>query len=196
MNDTDFGALLARARAGDDQAVRDLLLSFEADVRLMVRVRLPKALRGQFDSMDFVQDVWQSVFGHLGESSDDFESSGHFRGYLAGVVRNKVLEEFRRRTRTQKYDVGREEPLYVYRNGRAQPRAVAAQDPTPSEQMQADDRFRQLVSGRPAIEFRMVELRRQGLTFLEIAAELKINERTVRRVLDGLRGRLDEESSR
>ena len=62
MNDAEFVALLDRARAGDDAATARLLGAFEADVRLMVRVRLPKALRSRFDTMDFVQAVWQSVF--------------------------------------------------------------------------------------------------------------------------------------
>src|SRR4051794_41114051 len=55
MDDVDFADLIARVRAHDQGAIADLLHRFEADVRTMVRVRLPRALRNQFDSMDFVQ---------------------------------------------------------------------------------------------------------------------------------------------
>src|SRR5436305_9375678 len=114
MVDADFVGLLARARAGDGEAVGRLLRAFEADVRMVVRVRLPRALRSQFDSMDFVQAVWQSVFTGDGGGLPRFDNERHFLGYLAGVARNKVYQEHRRRT-THKYDLGREEPLYVRR---------------------------------------------------------------------------------
>ena len=61
-NDDEFNDLLRRAKAGDDAAIRDFLSRFEQEVRTMVRSRLPRKLRTQFDSTDFVQSVWQSFF--------------------------------------------------------------------------------------------------------------------------------------
>jgi RNA polymerase sigma-70 factor (ECF subfamily) len=188
MDDEVFVQLMARARGGDEAAVGELLRHYEEDVRLMVRVRLPRALRSQFDSMDFVQAVWQSFF------SDDpgrFANSRHLRGFLAGVVRNKVHEEYRRRTRTRKYDMGREESLYVRRGGRDEPREVAAPDPSPSQNAQAADRWDQLLAGRSELEARVVELRRQGLTFDEIAEQTGLSERSARRIIDAIRERLE-----
>ena len=62
MDEGDFADLM-RAAPGraTEAAAADLLGQFEADVRTMVRVRLPRILRSQFDSMDFVQAVWASV---------------------------------------------------------------------------------------------------------------------------------------
>ena len=70
----------------------------------MVRARLPKKLRTQFDSLDFVQAVWQSFFAVRPLDSPDFAKVEHLRGFLAGVVRNKVFEQHRRLTKTEKYD--------------------------------------------------------------------------------------------
>jgi RNA polymerase sigma-70 factor (ECF subfamily) len=196
MVDAEFNRLMDRARAGDEAAFAALIAAFEADVRMMVRVRLPQALRGQFDSMDFVQAVWQSVLADRQALGAGFSSAGHFRGYLAGVARNKVWEEYRKRTQTRKYDLGREEPLYVRRGGRERPREVPSHDPTPSQEAQAGDRLDQLVAGRSAREAEVVELRRQGLTFAEVAERTGLHERAVRRIIEDVRARLDREEGR
>lgn len=197
MDDGEFRRMVRLAQEGDDQAVAALLRQFEPDVRLMVRVKLPRALRTQFDSMDFVQAVWQSVLADRSdEPAESFENPGHFRAYLAGVARNKVLEEYRRRTQTRKYDLSREEPLYVRRGGREQPREVASPDPSPSQEVQAGDRLDQLTAGRPRLEAEIVDLRRQGLTFEEIAGRLGLSDRAVRRILEAVRQRMEREDER
>ncbi len=191
MDDLDLTDQMARVNAGDEVAVRDLLRRFEGEVRMVVRGRLPRTLRGQFDSMDFVQAVWQSVLTKRGPDLSRFESAGHFLAFLSGVARNKVIEEHRRRTRTRKYELGREEPLYVRRGGREVPRELAANDPTPSEDAQADDRLAQLLQGRSEAERQMIDLRRLGLTYEEIAHRLGTTESAVRRAIDAIRQRME-----
>src|SRR5262249_20807959 len=102
-HDDDFTDLMARAKSGEPAAIRDFLSRFEQEVRMMVRARLPRKLRTQFDSTDFVQAVWQSFFSDLQGNPRDFANIDHLRGFLAGVVRNKVREQHRRLTRTEKY---------------------------------------------------------------------------------------------
>jgi len=192
MDDGDLAGLIERVKSGDEAAIRDLIQRFESDVRTIVRVRLPQSLRSQFDSMDFVQAVWQSVLTKDGQDLGRFTTARHFRGFLEGVARNKVYEEFRRRTRTRKYSVQREEPLYVRRGDREMPREVAASDPSPSQDAQARDRFAQLVAGRSPQEKEVVDLRLQGLTFEEIAAQTGLNESSVRRIIEAIRQRMED----
>ncbi len=191
MDDVDFAALIEDARLGDDAAVATLLGRFEPEIRTMVRVRLPRILRNQLDSMDIVQAIWASVFAGKPDEIGRFTDEGQFRGFLAGVARNKVYEEHRRRTRTKKYDLGREERLYVRKGERDIPREVIALDPTPSEEVQADDRLGQMLQGRTDADAKVIELRRQGLTFDEIAGQLGIGEKSVRRVIDSIRQRME-----
>lgn len=191
MDDGDLAGLIAKVMAGDADATRDLIHRFEGDVRTLVRVRLPRSLRSQFDSMDFVQAVWQSVLAKDVQDLGRFANARHFRGFLAGVARNKVFEEHRRCTRTRKYSLEREEPLYVRRGGRETLREVAAPDPTPSQDAQAHERYAQLVEGRNPQETRVVELRRMGLTFDEIAAKTGLSERAVRRIIESIRQRME-----
>ncbi len=186
-----FHELMSRARAGDPEAVRDFLGRFEREVRVMVRARLPKRLRTRFDSGDFVQAVWQSFFTGPSGSAPEFENEEHLRGFLRGVVRNKVGEEHRRQTRTARRDLAREEPLYVARGNHEVAREVPSPDPSPSENVQADDRFEQLMAGFGAREVRVLSLRRQGLTYAEVAERTGMHERSVRRIIDLFRLRLE-----
>jgi RNA polymerase sigma-70 factor (ECF subfamily) len=190
-NDEDFTELVARAKSGDEVAIRDFLRRFEPEVRLMVRGRLPKKLRTQFDSVDFVQTVWQSFFAESPKARPDFENVEHLRAFLAGVVRNKVFQQHRRLTRTEKYDLSREERLYVRRGDREVALDVISTDPSPSAAAQAHDRLAQLTAGRSEREVEVISLRRQGLTFLEIAERTGINERTVRRMIETARARME-----
>ena len=114
--DDDFAALMARAKAGDQAAIRLFLSRFGREVQMMVRARLPQKLRGQYDSSDFVQAVWLSFFSELPRDAPIFQKVVHLRQYLAGVARNKIFEQHRRLTRTEKYDICREERLYIRRN--------------------------------------------------------------------------------
>ncbi len=187
----DFADLIARARAGDDAAIREFLTRFEPEVRIIVRSRLPKLLRTRFDSMDFVQSVWKSFFADLRRGSQQFENVHHLRGFLAGVARNKVFEEHRRLTRTKKHAVAREQSLYVRRGSRDVELELISPEPTPSQAVQASDRLAQLVAGCTPLESQVIALRHQGLTFDEIAGQTGVSERSVRRIIDEARKRME-----
>lgn len=190
VTNENLGALIDKAKSGDQEAIRSLQ-RFENDIRIMVRVRLPRLLRSQFDSMDFVQDVWQSFFRIFNHDPERFAQVRDLRSFLAVVARNKVFEEHRRRSLTQKYDLEREEPLYIRRGNRDIPRDLIASDPTPSQDAQARERLDQLLQGRSPREAEVIELRRLGLTYEEIATKTGLHERTVRRVIEAIRRRMD-----
>jgi RNA polymerase sigma factor (sigma-70 family) len=187
----DFIELMARARAGDEAAIRAFFSRFDREVQMMVRARLPRKLRNQYDSTDFAQAVWKSFFSDLPADTPEFESERHLRHYLAGAVRNKVNEQHRRLTRTRKYDIWREERLYIRRAGHDVPREVVSRDPSPSQAAQASDRFEQLIAGRSEREAGVIRLRRQGLTFEEIASVTGVNERTARRIIESARSEME-----
>ncbi len=189
--DDDFANLIARARAGDQAAIRLFLSRFGREVQMMVRARLPQQLRDQYDSSDFAQAVWMSFFSELPHDAPSFQKVVHLRRYLAGVARNKIYEEHRRLTRMQKYDICREERLYIRRNGRDVPRDVISPDPSPSQSAQAEDRFKRLIEGRSQREFDVIQLRSLGLTFAEIEARTGVKERTARRIIEAARARME-----
>jgi len=187
MEDPSLAELFTQALRGDKAASRALYDRIEPELKIMVRVRLPKVLRTQFDTMDFVQSVWRSIFDKDPSAFPPFENSRHLLGYLAGLTANLVVYEHRRRTRTRKYDLSRQEALYVRRGDREILREVAAQEATPSEGVQAKDRLSQIMRGLDERERKVVELRLLGHNNDAIAEMLGISESAVRRILKPIR---------
>ncbi len=187
----DIDDLLTRARTGDEQAIREFLARFEPEVRIMVRGRLPRMLRAQFDSMDFVQAVWKSFFVDLRDSPRRFDNIQHLRKFLSGVARNKVFQEHRRLTRTKKRALSQQQSFHLHRGSREAEQEPVSPDPTPSMALQASERLAQLVAGCKPLEIQVITLRHQELTFDEIARRTGLSERAVRRIIDLARERME-----
>ncbi|RUL88785.1 RNA polymerase sigma factor [Tautonia sociabilis] len=192
-NDGDeLRLFLDRIRSGDDDAARELLGRYEAEVRLVVRRQLPRLLRSRFDSLDFLQSVWGSFFRRMrgGDGPADFEDSRHLVAFLARAAKNKVIDEYRR-AGSQKQDMRREEPLWV--DGQ-RPREVAGHEDSPSEVAQAHEALARMRDLLPEERREILVLKAEGLSSREIADRKGISERTVQRVIEDLRRRLDLDS--
>jgi len=66
-----------------------------------------------------------------------------------------------------------------------------AGEPTPSETVAAGENIEVILNGRPELHRKVLELRRDGFTFVEISAKLGIDERTARRIMHAIEERLD-----
>ena len=182
--------VLDRISDGDDDAARELLSRYEAEVRLVVRRQLPRLLRSRFDSLDFLQSVWGSFFRRMrgGAPADAFEDSRHLVAFLARAAKNKVIDEYRR-AGSLKQDMHREEPLWIEGD---RPREVAGRDDSPSEVVAAREALDRLRNLLPEDRRTIVELKAQGLSSMEVGDRLGISERTVQRVIEDLRRRLED----
>ena len=70
-------------------------------------------------------------------------------------------------------------------------RDLVSPEPTPSQTVQANDRLTQLIAGCSPREVQIITLRHQGLTFEEIATRTGIHERSVRRIIEDARARME-----
>jgi RNA polymerase sigma-70 factor (ECF subfamily) len=183
---TDF---LDRIRAGDEEAARELLGRYEAEVRLVVRRQLPRLLRSRFDSLDFLQSVWGSFFQRVRTGPTEFQDSRHLVGFLARAAKNKVIDEYRRAA-SQKQDMHREEPIW---SDGDRPRDLPAADDTPSQVAEAHETYDRLLELLPEDRRTILTLKAGGLSSREIGDRLGISERTVQRVLEDLRRRAESE---
>src|SRR3954463_16718394 len=107
----EIRGFLARIHAGDEDAARDLLMRYEAEVRLVVRRQLPRMLRSRFDSVDFLQSVWGSFFHRVRTTPTEFEDGRHLVAFLARAAKNKVIDEFRK-AGSKKRDMAGGEPIW------------------------------------------------------------------------------------
>ena len=182
--------VLERIRGGDQEAARELLQRHEAEVRLVVRRQLPRLMRSRFDSIDFMQSVWGSFFRRMrgADGPADFEDSRHLVAFLARAAKNKVIDEYRR-AGSKKQDMRREEPLWTDGD---RPRDLEGRDDSPSEVAQGHEALDRLRALMPEDRREIVELKARGLSSRDIAERLGVSERTVQRVIEDLRRRLDE----
>ena len=175
-----FQDLLQRARESCDQSARELVDRYGPHILRVVRRRLNKRLRSKFDSVDFVQAVWASFFA-LPVAKYHFERPEQLVEFLVGLARNKVVDAVRQRLATQKYNVQRELPLHdsAVKEGLD----LAARGPTASQVAMAKEEWERAQDERRGRDERIVDSLATGLNLQEIAREIGVSEKTVRRVL-------------
>jgi RNA polymerase sigma factor (sigma-70 family) len=181
---TDFTTLMARVRSGDQDAMGEMCERYSGHVRRVVRRKLNQRLRGQFDSLDFLQDVWTS-FVAVPLENYTFETPEGLILFLSRLACNKVVEAYRTRVGAQKRTLDREAPL---------PDAVPAplgRQPTPSQVVMADERWAQLLEGLAPKQRKVVDLLRQGHTHLEISEIMGVHVKVIQRLIRKLWERLE-----
>jgi RNA polymerase sigma factor (sigma-70 family) len=86
-----FKELIDRVRAGDNEAVRELIREYEPELRRMIRYRLTdRRLRRQFDSSDVCQSVLADFFVGTALGQFDLEEPRHLIGLLVTMARNRL----------------------------------------------------------------------------------------------------------
>ena len=177
--DSPFRQVIQRICTGSKEAVFEFIEIYGPHIQRVVRCRLNQSLRAKFDSLDFVQMVWMTLFTDLTKIAK-FEEPDELIAYLVVIARNKVIEESRRRMKYQKYNINRESEL-----DSADPRVSASvrRNETPSTQLIARERFDEILNAKSERDRRVFVLRMEGATFVEIGTELGISERTARQVM-------------
>jgi RNA polymerase sigma-70 factor (ECF subfamily) len=186
----DSDVLIARARAGDQEAWEELFRTCYPKVIRVVRRKLNRPMRSLYDSTDFVSDVMKSLAANLGRL--DFPSLGSLIAFLAQAAEQKVIDEYRRR-HTLKRDITRERALVAPNGTDVKPLALASADPTASQVAQATEACERLLAGQDESERMVIELRWLGYTNVEIAERTGWNIRKVQRFLKDLHDTLQNE---
>jgi RNA polymerase sigma-70 factor (ECF subfamily) len=197
-----LSSMLNRLKSGDESAATEILERYESQVRLVVRRFLPRVLRSRFDSLDIMQSVWRSFFQKVREDeaaksgakstdespkSQDFTDSAQLFAFLSRMARNKVIDQYRRET-SQKSAVQRQRTMYGESGEDIDP---PAPDESPAEVVEAADELSHWRSLVPEDRQELIDMKADGLSTREIGVKLGISERTVQRVLEDLRQRVE-----
>lgn len=179
----DFQQLLRDVQAGSDEAARELYDKYVAHVLRCVRHRLWHKLRTLYDSQDFAQQVWASFFCAR-RDLPDFQTPEDLTRYLMAMAANKVKMAGR-----QKHTLKRDITLETLIQEQSDQAGLhpASHDPTPSAVATFHEHFHLLTDQQPPVAREIAQLRLEGNTFHEIAAELDLHEATVRRLLRQVR---------
>ncbi|MGO9115458.1 MAG: RNA polymerase sigma factor [Thermoguttaceae bacterium] len=164
--DLPFCELLARVRAGDEQATSDLVRIYEPQIRRVARVRLTSpSLRRQMDSMDICQSVMGDFFLRTAMGQFDLETPAQLIGLLAKMAQNKVIGHARRQ-RAARRDIRR---LEFGGNGDL---SLAGDDPTPSRVVAGRELLELVRTRLTARDRYLAEQRAFGRSWQELATEL------------------------
>jgi RNA polymerase sigma-70 factor (ECF subfamily) len=165
-DETEFTDLVRRLRAGDQLAAEQLVRQYEPLIRREVRFQLQdRRLCRVFDSMDFCQSVLASFFVRAATGQYDLEQPKDLVGLLVTMARNKVAMQARKQYR-QRRDARRTAATDSALGGVAHP------DPTPSQQVAHRDLLDRVRAHLSEEELQLAELRRQGLSWAQIAEQM------------------------
>jgi RNA polymerase sigma-70 factor (ECF subfamily) len=184
MNDEYLEMLLEKLNGGDAGAAEEIFLAFEPYLRTVVRRQISARLRSKFDSIDVVQSVWADVLDGFREADWRFTDAAHLRAFLIRVTRNRFIDRLRQHRRSLEHD----QPLA----GADSEDVPPSREPRPSEVVQAEDLWEQMLALCPPAHHELLRQKQRGLPLSEIAARSGLHESSVRRILYDLERRFAE----
>jgi RNA polymerase sigma-70 factor (ECF subfamily) len=176
--------LVEQLSSGDAEATQRVFLTYEPYLRMVVRRQLTPTLRTRFDSVDIVQSAWADLLTGFQSGRWHFSSPEQLRAFLVRVTNNRLVD----RVRQQEKSLRLEQPLVesdLRERAEGQPRQ-------PGDELEAEEIWQRLLALCPEQHRGLLELRRQGLSLVEIAARSGLHEGSVRRILRDLASRLAE----
>jgi RNA polymerase sigma-70 factor, ECF subfamily len=185
-----FAEFLTRLQARDDSAAGEIFRRFAGQLIALARQKFAGALKHKVDPEDVVQSAYKSFFGRYGAGNLRVENWNSLWGLLTLITVRKCAERVAYH-RAQCRDAAREVATPPGEEGGVAWPEVAGREPMPAEAAQLAETVAQLLAGLDEDERPVVELSLQGYTTQEISERLGFPERSVRRLRERVRARLE-----
>jgi RNA polymerase sigma-70 factor (ECF subfamily) len=186
-----FAEFLAKLQARDGDAARELFRRFTHQLIAVARTRFDGLLRDKVDPEDVVQSAFKSFFLRYGEGNLEVANWNGLWGLLTLITMRKCAERVAYH-RAQCRDATRDTPQAPGTGVEAPWQAAVAREPTPLEAVELGETLERLFRELDEHERPILELSLQGYTTQEISAKLGRVERTVRRLRERIRTRLEQ----
>jgi RNA polymerase sigma-70 factor (ECF subfamily) len=181
---------LARLRAGDSAAPRELFRRFTHQLVALARRRFAPPVKHKVDPEDVVQSAYKSFFRRYGDGDLELGGWNSLWGLLTVITLRKCAEQVAYH-RAGRRDAARE-AAGPPGGGEGAPWPEALnREPTPDEAALLSEAVEQLLAVLDRAEQPIIELSLQGYTTAEISRRLGCPERTVRRLRERVRRRLE-----
>ena len=174
--------LIARWRAGSQEAAQELFRMFAGRLTALARSRLSPKLARRLDPEDVVQSAYRSFFAATRDQAFDLEHGGDLWQFLVAITLHKLKHQVQRHT-AKKRDVGAERGLSSEGALLGISAERLAQGPSPLEAAALVDELEDIMRNLEPLPRRILELRLQGYGDYEIAHQIGRSVPTGRRVL-------------
>jgi RNA polymerase sigma-70 factor (ECF subfamily) len=188
--DAAFAEVMDRLRAGDQAAASEVFRRFASRLIGLARTHLDHRLRTKVDPEDVMQSALKSFFVRHAGGQFDLSSWDSLWSMLVVITLRKCghkAEYFR----TAMRDINREQAMSEVAEDSISSWQTVAHDPTPVQATLLAEAVEQILQSLgDDRERQIIELSLQGFTPVETSARVGRSERTVQRVLDRVRRRL------
>jgi RNA polymerase sigma factor (sigma-70 family) len=193
MSDRDsFAALMERLRSGEDAAAREVFERFARQLIALARHRFDQRLAHRVDPEDVVQSAFKSFFVRHREGKLRLDNWNGLWSLLSLITLRKCADRVEY-LRAERRDVGREVSAPL---GQDQPWELALdREPLPEEAAVLAETVEGLFRAVDDDERPVLELSLKGYTAAEIGLKLGRALRTVQRLREQIRKRLERDAA-
>ncbi|MCU0708158.1 MAG: hypothetical protein MUF23_07700 [Pirellula sp.] len=172
-----FGQRLARLRSGEPEEVEWFVRQYEPYLRRAIRFRLSRtALKAIADSVDVCQSVLSGFLLRLSAGDYQIECEQHLKHLLISIANKKFLMLNRRESAAKR---DRDQTVSLSHI----PEVAAPQSENPASGVELKELMTEVRNRLNADELRLLELRRSGKSWREIAEEIHEEEPLLRQRL-------------
>ena len=188
--DDAFRALMVRLRSGEDAAAREVFERFASRLIALTRRQFNQLLARKVDPEDVVQSAFKSFFIRQRAGKLEVGDNGGLWNLLAVITLRKCADraEF---FRADRRDAAREATGSTSGDRPDPVLTTLDREPRPEEAVMLAEMVENLFRDVSAHERPILELSLQGYTAPEISAQLGRAERSVRRLRERIRKRLE-----
>lgn len=184
----DSRHLLQLVQAGDSRAAAELHDRYLQRLIRLAQSRLSPQLRRRVAAEDVVQSAFRSFFVRAREGQFELQRSGDLWRLLAAITIKRVHRQLERHTAAR-----RDVQLELHPNNLDLPVEAMAHEPSADIVAAIVEQVENVMQATDERTRRALQLRLQGYAIDEIAANLERSQRTVRRLLNNVRTRLEHE---
>ena len=188
----DDRELVKMFKAGSEAAARELFDRYCERLLKLAKRRIGQRMTSRVDPEDVIQSAFRTFFTRVRNDQFTFEGENDLFKLLIRLTVHKTLRQIAFH-QAAKRDAAMESP-----HGSAtqeQLLAVAGDEPSPEVVVTFMDLLETFLDKMPDQERRILELKLQGYSSEEIAQQMGLYDRKVRRVLERIRGIAAEEAA-
>ncbi len=177
-------------QSGDEDAARQLFDRYAEQLMLLARKRISHRLTSRIDAEDILQSVFRTFFHRAKQGQFHLEDPDDVCKLLARITVHKTFRQIAFHKRAKR-DPGQE----TGQSDDAQDMLLKllAGEPTPEEAAAFVDELEHFLSQLKDEHRRILEMRMEGYSNVEIAERLGITDRKIRRIMEGVRALAEKE---